>query len=59
VKEKFSALEDKQILKKVTEEYIEKKLNCCEKTMQELCDFLKKPNVQILCIEKKIHKPKV
>jgi hypothetical protein len=37
---------------KTTEEYLEKRLKSCKRNMQELCNSIERPNLQIMGIER-------
>jgi chromosome segregation ATPase len=50
--ERISELEDEMVTKGKTEELLVKKLNTCERNMQELTDSIKRPNLRIMGIEK-------
>jgi hypothetical protein len=47
----MSELEDKMEIKGKTEELLVKQLKACERNMQELTDFIKRPNLRITGIE--------
>jgi septal ring factor EnvC (AmiA/AmiB activator) len=51
VEDRISELEVKIEVKEKTEEMLVKQLKSCEKTMQELTDSIKRPNLRIMCIE--------
>jgi hypothetical protein len=50
-KTEFQGSKTKHIFKKNTEEYLQKKLKSCERNMQELCDSIKRLNLQIMGIK--------
>jgi hypothetical protein len=45
-------LKTKYILKKTTEELLDKRLKSCKRNTHELSDSIKTPNLQIISIEK-------
>jgi chromosome segregation ATPase len=49
--DRISELEDKMEIKGKTEELLVKQLKTCERNMQELSDFIKRPNLRIMGIE--------
>jgi hypothetical protein len=49
--DRISELEDEMVIKGKTEELLVRKLNTCEKNMQEFTDFIKRPNLKIMGIE--------
>jgi chromosome segregation ATPase len=49
--DRMSELEDKMEIKGKTEELLVKQLKACERNMQELTDFIKRPNLRITGIE--------
>jgi hypothetical protein len=57
VEDRISGLKDKIDTKDKTELLV-KQLKSCERNMQELSDFIKRPNLRIMGIEKEEVKPK-
>jgi hypothetical protein len=51
VEDRISELEDKIDIKENTKEYLEKILKRCKRNMQEICDSIKRPNLQIMGIK--------
>jgi hypothetical protein len=52
VEDRISGFNDKiDIKEKKTEELLVKQLNSCESNMQELSDYIKRPNLRIMGIE--------
>jgi chromosome segregation ATPase len=51
VEDRISELEDKMEIKWKTEELLVKELKVCERNMQELTDFIKRPKVRIMGIQ--------
>jgi predicted nuclease with TOPRIM domain len=49
--DRISELEDELVIKGKTRELLVKQLKTCEKKMQELTDFIKRPNLRIMGIE--------
>jgi hypothetical protein len=49
--DRLSELKDKIEIKEKTEEILVKELKSCEKTMQELSNTFKRPNLRIMDIE--------
>jgi predicted nuclease with TOPRIM domain len=49
--DRISELEDEMVIKGKTEELLVKQHKTCEKKMQELTDFIKRPNLRIMGIE--------
>jgi hypothetical protein len=49
--DRISELKVEKVIKGKTEELLVKQLKTCEKKMQELTDFIKKPNLRIMGIE--------
>jgi hypothetical protein len=52
VEDRNPQLEDEMEMKGKTEQLLVKKLNTCERNMQELTDSIKRPNLRIMGIEK-------
>jgi chromosome segregation ATPase len=50
-KDRISELEDKMEIKGKTEELLVKQLKTCERNMQELTNYIKRPNLRIMGIE--------
>jgi chromosome segregation ATPase len=50
--DRISELEDAMVIKGKTEELLVRQLKSCERNMQELTDFIKRPNLRIMDIEK-------
>jgi hypothetical protein len=46
VEDKISGLEDRIDIKEKTEEFLNKRLKCCERNMQEFCGSIKRPNCE-------------
>jgi chromosome segregation ATPase len=46
--DRISELKDEMAIKGKTEELLVKKLKTCEKTMQEITDSIKRPNLRIM-----------
>jgi hypothetical protein len=49
--DRISELEDKVVIKGKTEKLLVKQLKICERNMQELTYFIKRPNLRIMGIE--------
>jgi ADP-dependent phosphofructokinase/glucokinase len=49
--DRISELEDEMKAKGKTEELLVKQLKTCEKKIQELTDFIRRPNLRIMSIE--------
>jgi chromosome segregation ATPase len=49
--DRISELEDKMEIKRKTEKLLVKQLKSCERNMQELTNFIKRPNLRIMGIE--------
>jgi hypothetical protein len=52
VEDRISELENKIEIKDKTEEILLKQFKSCERNMQELSDFIKRPNLKIMGINK-------
>jgi chromosome segregation ATPase len=51
IEDRISELEDEVAIKGKTKELLVKQLKTCEKKIQELTDFIKRPNLRIMGIE--------
>jgi hypothetical protein len=51
VEDRLSELKDKIKIEGKIKEVLVKQLKSCERNMQELTDFIKRPNLKIMCIE--------
>jgi septal ring factor EnvC (AmiA/AmiB activator) len=51
VEDRISELKDKIEIKEKTEEILAKQLKSCERIMQKLSNFIKRPNLRIVDIE--------
>jgi polyribonucleotide nucleotidyltransferase len=51
IEDRLSELKDEMVIKGKIEELLIKQLKTCEKKMQELTDFIKRPNLRIMGIE--------
>jgi acetolactate synthase small subunit len=51
VEDRISKLKDEMKIKGKTEELLVIQLETCERNMQELTDFIKRPNLRFMCIE--------
>jgi septal ring factor EnvC (AmiA/AmiB activator) len=51
VEDRISELKDKIEIEEKTEELLVKQLKSCERSMQELTDCIKRPNLRIIGIE--------
>jgi hypothetical protein len=49
--DRISEFEDEMVIKGKTEELLVRQLKFCERNMQELTDFIKRPNLRIMGIE--------
>jgi hypothetical protein len=49
--DRISELEDKMVIKGKSKELLDKQLKTCERNMQELTGFIKRPNLRIMSIE--------
>jgi chromosome segregation ATPase len=49
--DRISELEDEMVIKRKTEELLIKQLKTCERNMQELTDYIKRPNLRMMGIE--------
>jgi chromosome segregation ATPase len=49
--DRISELEDEMVIKGKTEELLIKQLKTCERNMQELTDYIKRPNLRMMGIE--------
>jgi hypothetical protein len=52
VKDRTSELKDKVDILKKTEDYLKKSLKSYVRNMQKHCDSIKRPNLQIIVVEK-------
>jgi hypothetical protein len=48
---RISGPEDKIDIKEKTDEFLDKRLKSCKRNMQELCNSIKRPNLQTMGIE--------
>jgi hypothetical protein len=49
--DRISEFEDEMVIKGKTEKLFVRQLSSCERNMQELTDFVKRPNLRIMGIE--------
>jgi hypothetical protein len=54
VEDRVLGLKDKTDIKENMGEYIDERLKSCEKNIQELCNCIKTPNLQIMRIEREV-----
>jgi hypothetical protein len=48
--DRISELENEMVIKWKTKELLFRQLKCCERTMQELTESIKRPNLRIMSI---------